>query len=100
MSYRNFNELKQLPKDEAKNLYNKAYSRFKTVEKDKYFKLLLLTSSVAGIGAGIGFYFSNETHLGIYLAAIGAVIGQYLMTKLIEKRMSPYIKEEMDEFYT
>ena len=34
MSYKDFKELNQFPKDEAKRLYKAAYSQFKTAEKE------------------------------------------------------------------
>ncbi len=100
MSYKNINELKQLPKDEAKYLYKAAYSRFKASEKSTYFKLSLLVGLCAGLGAGIGLYFSNETHLGALLAGIGAFIGQYFMTRRIEQKMKPYLLEVINESST
>lgn len=100
MGYQNIEELKHLPKDEAKHLYQVAYERFTTSETGVFFKYVLLVGLGAGLGAGIGSYFANETHLGVYLAAIGAGVGHYLMTKLIERKMKPYFQEVVDETST
>ena len=97
MGYQNIEELKQFPKSRAKDLYQIAYSRFKTTEVVGYFKLALLGPVIAALGAGIGFHYWNETHLGVYFAVIGALIGHYLMLRLVERKMKPYVKEVVNE---
>ncbi len=100
MSYRNFEELKHLSKDEAKRLYKEAYSRFKTTEKKEYFKLHLPIILGQVIGGAFGSYFYNSTHLFIYTGLIGAFIGLFFTRKLIQKQIEPYIQDVVNKSLT
>ena len=93
MSYRSFDELKKLPKSEAKKLYKAAYSDFKISEKIKYNILGSIGWLGVVIGNGIGVQYSNSTHLFVYTGLTCGVIGYLISLKLIDKQLVPYVKK-------
>ena len=100
MAYKNFEELKHLPKDKAKYFYKEAHSRFIAAEKGEYFKLHIPVVLGQALGSGIALHFYNSTHLFIYTGIIGACIGLFFTNRLIQQKMKPYIHKVVNESST
>lgn len=100
MFYMLFDELRNLPKNEAKKIFSEANSSFIQNERWLYRFLIFTMLQLEILGIGLGSYISNSTHLFIYTGIAGALIGYVFMRIVMHQKLKPYIKAEINEHIT